>query len=136
MSQRLRRQRLKLLEPKRKTKQNPWGIRFTLDAPFSCLVDPKTISMPSRSKPIAAMSLIGGFINAASSYLLIKANRANYDLWKESIYEEEELQNVVMSAIRDSESEHVVSALKRRLQIQAQISRGLESRLAGGADRK
>lgn len=92
--------------------------------------------MASRSKPIAAISLIGGFIKAASSYFLIKASRVNYDLWKESIYEEEELQNVVMSAIRDSESEHVVSALKRRLQIQAQISRGLESRLAGGADQK
>ena len=85
--------------------------------------------MAGLSAPITAMSLIGGVIRAAANYLLIKANRMNYDLWKESIYEEEELQNIVISAVRDDESIHMVNALKRRLQIQAQISRGLERRL-------
>lgn len=91
--------------------------------------------MARLSAPISAIKIIAEIIKAASSYLLIKASRMNYDLWKESIYEEEELQNIVMSAIRDSEPDDMVYALKRRLQIQARISRGLESRLTARAER-
>lgn len=91
--------------------------------------------MAKLSAPLAAISLIGGVIKAANQYLLIKADRMNYDLWKESIYEEEELQNIVVSAIRGSEPKRMVDALERRLQIQARISRGLEERLSAGPGR-
>lgn len=77
---------------------------------------------------MATLRLIAEALRALAAWLTIKSKRTTYDLWKESLADEEQIMDRIVDAIQPSNPDlrrahdAYVDALKRRLHHQQQVT--------------
>ena len=77
-------------------------------------------------QPLAIVRDVVQLIPALRYFLEIRAKRTEQQMWLESVEEEERIQEAILDAIDARMPDNYISALQRRLRIQAEASMGLE----------